>query len=45
MATAEQIETSRKRPEACYIIEGDWDNEKEETDERTMGREIPSEDT
>lgn len=29
-------------PEACYIIEGDWDQDTEEKNERTMGREIPS---
>lgn len=27
-------------PEPCYIIEGKWANDTEETDERTMGREV-----
>lgn len=34
--------TSQEPPEACYIIEGDWDKDTEEKNERTMGREIPS---
>ncbi len=37
-------DTSRKKPEPCYIIECEWDDdtEKEEENERTMGREVPS---
>lgn len=34
--------TSSEPPEACYIIEGDWDQDTEEKNERTMGRKISS---
>jgi hypothetical protein len=31
-------------PEPCFMIEGDWAKDSdEENDERTMGREVPSE--
>lgn len=30
-------------PEACYIIEGEWANDDEDTDERTLGRKIQTE--
>jgi hypothetical protein len=33
-------EDRKEPPEACYIVEGEWS--KEENNERTMGREIPS---
>ncbi len=36
--------TTRQKPEPCYIIEGEWANDTEENNnERTMGREVPSE--
>jgi len=35
-----QEEEHREPPEACYIIEGDWAENTEEKNERTMGREI-----
>ena len=34
---------SREKTEPCYIIEGEWDNDTEEENEGTMGREVPSE--
>jgi hypothetical protein len=34
--------TARKKPEPCYVIEGEWANDTEEENERTMGREVPS---
>ena len=40
--TTVESEPSRKRPEPCYIIEGEWAYDTEEKNERTMGREIPS---
>ena len=30
-------------PEPCYIIEGEWAKDTEEKNERTMGREVSSE--
>lgn len=37
---ADYINDSSSPPEACYIIEGEWANDTEETNERTMGREV-----
>lgn len=37
-----ESEPSRKRPEPCYIIEGEWAYDTEEEYERAMGREVPS---
>ena len=32
-------------PEPCFMIEGEWSDDAEEKNERTMGREISSENT
>lgn len=42
--TAGEYMKNNDPPEACYIIEGEWANDKEEEHERTMGRKIPSKD-
>ena len=41
--TAGEYIKDQEPPEACYIIEGKWDNDKEEENERTMGRKVSSE--
>lgn len=40
--TAAEYMDDSEPPEPCYTIEGEWAKEKEEENERTMGREIPS---
>jgi len=42
--TAEEYMKDSSPPEACYIIEDDWANDKEEENEGTMGRKISSKD-
>ena len=37
------IKDSQEPPETCYIIEGEWAEDTEEKNERTMGRKVSSE--